>query len=894
MPCPSGARGAISTANHGPRRAPSLNASFSHRFEALLARWAGAAARRARTVVVLALLATLATGAYFIANVKINTDTGDMLSDDLPFRKLSGDLSRAFPQFSDNILVVIDGQTADLAADAARTLAAELRRHPKVFGRVVDWADSPFFRKNGLLFLSVEELSDLADRLAAAQPFLGRLWRDPSLRGVFAMVGLAVDEIFKGPSGTPMDLVPTLDAVAAVAEAQNAGRFAHLSWQELMTGKTVAPKDRRRFILIKPTLDYESLNPAAKAMRDLRRIAAEKKLDPAHGVRVRLTGSAALSQEELKSVEDGMGRAGMISVALVVALLVVGLRSARMTVATLLTLIAGLVWTAGFSILAFGSLNLISVAFAVLFIGLGVDFGVHYCLRYREDRADGTATPDAHAKTTRKIGGALTLCAVTTAIGFYAFTPTDYVGLAQLGFIAGTGMFIALFASLTVLPALLALIPPGPAPAATGGGFRLVFTPARARAVVALAAAVGFLSIYATLGARFDFDPLNLKDPKTESVQTLRDLMADGQAGRYSIEVLEKDLAAARATAAKAEKLDVVDEVRSLADFVPKDQDDKLVIVADMALFLAPSLSVAGHDPAPTDTERKAALDALMPKLQRLAKMGDRPEAAPARRLASALGRLAGDGAKLKELEVRLVTALPGRIKTLIDSLDAGPVGLDALPEDLKRDYIAPDGRARLEIVPKVDLGDREALIRFVETVRAEVPNATGTPVTLLESGRAIVRSFVRAVAVAFVGIAVLLFVILRRVREVALVLVPMVLAAAMTGAFSVLFGVPFNYANVIVLPLLFGLSVDFGIHFVLRGREEGQAAVLSTSTPRAMTLSALTTIGSFASIGLSSHPGTASMGVLLTVAVALTLVSALLVLPALTALGRPGGGGKV
>ena len=661
-----------------------------------------------------------------------------------------------------------------------------------------------------------------------------------------------------------------------------------------MTGKTVAPKDRRRFLLIQPKLDYETLNPAAKAMRELRGIAAGKNLDPAHGVRVRLTGSAALSQEELKSVEDGMGLAGMISLALVVGLLVVGLRSARMTVATLLTLVAGLVWTAGFSIFAFGSLNLISVAFAVLFIGLGVDFGVHYCLRYREEVAAGAPFAAAHPATMRKIGGALALCALTTAIGFYAFTPTDYVGLAQLGFIAGTGMFIALFASVTVLPALLALMPPGPAPARPGGGSRLAFAPARARTVVALAAAVGFLAAYASLGARFDFDPLNLKDPKTESVRTLRDLMADGQAGRYSIEVLEKDLAAARATAARIEKIDVVDEVRSLADFVPKDQDEKLAVVADMALFLAPSLSVAGRDPAPTDAERRAALDALMPNLERLGKMDGHPAAVPARRLAKALGRLAADGAKLKELEARLVTALPGRLRNLIESLDAAPVDLDALPEDLKRDYIAADGRARLEIYPKANLGDRDALIRFVETVRAAVPHATGTPVTLLESGRAIVDSFVRATLVALAGIVVLLFFILRRVRDVALVLVPMALAATMTGAFSAVFDVPFNYANVIVLPLLFGLSVDFGIHFVLRGREATAAAgVLSTSTPRAMTLSALTTIGSFASIALSSHPGTASMGILLTVAVALTLASALLVLPALTALAGPGGVGK-
>ena len=226
-----------------------------------------------------------------------------------------------------------------------------------------------------------------------------------------------------------------------------------------MMGEAVDAQANRRFIVIQPVLDFASLQPASKGMRAVRRLAAENDLDPAHGVRIRLTGSVALEDEELQSVEQGMGLAALLSLTLVMGLLLVGLRSGRLIVATAAALIMGLIWTAAFAFAALGALNLMSVAFAVLFIGLSVDFGIHFGLRYQEavDARDGHA--EALRRAASGVGGALTLCAVAAAIGFYSFLPTDYRGLAELGLIAGTGMFVALFANMTVLPAFLTLMP---------------------------------------------------------------------------------------------------------------------------------------------------------------------------------------------------------------------------------------------------------------------------------------------------------------------------------------------------------------------------------------------------------------------------------------------------
>jgi hopanoid biosynthesis associated RND transporter like protein HpnN len=865
----------------------------SEAYRRCLAAWVDGVRRYARATVLVALAATAAAVYGVATQLSINTDTEDMLSPDVPFRRDSNAFSAAFPQLSDNIVVVIDGATPDLADDAATTLARRLRDLPQMFGNVFDPQGGPFFRANGLMYLDLDELSTLADRLAEAQPFLGTLWRDASLRGLAEMLGLTIDEAVKTKGATPFEMVRVFDAIAEVAERQAAGRFGLLSWGVLM-GETEADKDKnRRLIIVQPALDFTSLAPAERAMEVLRGIARELALDPKHGIRVRLTGSAALAQEELASVSQGMGLAAALSLTLVAVLLVVGLGSLPLAGATVVTLLMGLSWTAAFALAAIGSLNLISVAFAVLFIGLSVDFGIHFGLRYREGIDGGTEHGPALARAASGVGGALTLSAVAAAVGFFSFLPTDYRGLAELGLIAGVGMFIALFANLTVLPALLTLMPVSPRPVRRPPA-RLKVGAGSGRSIAWGALALGVAASALVPAARFDFDPLNLKDPRTESVETLFDLMERSRTSPYSITVLAPNLDAAAALAQRLDGLDEVDGTATLLDYVPADQDEKLAVIEDMALFLAPAFAAAPGEVPVDGAVRAAAVTSLRGDLDRLAAAAK--DTAPlrdaTRRLSGALAALIGGGAPaagvLEELETRLMTLLPGRLRALGDSLEAGPVSLDDLPDSLRRRQVAADGRARLEVYPKENLHQHSALRRFVGVVRAVAPHATGSPVVILEAGNTVVGAFRDAAVLAFLAIALLLAVLLRRPGDVALVFAPLVLAALLTVAASVLFGLPFNFANVIVLPLLFGLGVANGIHLVLRRRDAGGvAAVMATSTPRAVVFSALTTIGSFASIALSSHPGTASMGMLLTIAISLTLACTLIVLPALMALSE-------
>ncbi len=867
-----------------------LSEAFPAAIQRALTAWVNGARRAAWAVVAASLVVTAGLSIYTAKTLRISTETTEMLSPDLPFRRVYEDYKAAFPYFSSALVIVVDGESVDKAEDAAAALYDRLRTDSTHFKSVFYPAGDRFFRENGLLFLSVDELADVADRMAEAQPLLSSLAADPSLRGLFDVLGLAIDNLGDGGEEA-IGLDTALDAISATVEARADRQRAALAWRELLAGGVIERRDRRRLIVAQPKLDWNTMKPAGRAMSLIRATARDLGLTPESGVRVRLTGSAAIGSEELESVSRGAALAGIISLVVVSGLLIYGLRSFRLVVAVLATLIMGLIATAGFATAAVGSLNLISVAFAVLFIGLGVDFGIHFALRYKEAVDHGEDQKQALGSAATGVGGALTLSAAAAAVAFFSFLPTDYLGVAELGLIAGVGMFIALFANLTVLPALITLMPLRPAkrlahrPLLTIGAERFIRHHAGTISVGALV--LGLAALTLAPQVRFDYNPLNLKDFSTESMQTMRDLMQDSKTSPYSIAVVADNLDKAAELAPRLAALDTVDRAVTLRSYVPKDQDEKLDIIDGMKLFMTPVIENSEVVEPPGEGERQAIMETFRDKLRRLLEAGKAGPLEPKlTRLARALERFrtarGHSEAALKDMEDALLGSLPRRLENLRLSLAAGPVDLGGLPEDIRRRQIAADGRARIEVYPKEDIIDNQALRRFVSSVRKIAPEATASPVLLLEAGDAVVGAFAQAAVTALILISLLLLALLRRILDVLLVLAPLALAASLTVAASVLLGLNFNFANIIVLPLLLGLGVATGIHIVMRARREQAVTLMRTSTPRAVIFSALTTVGSFGSLSVSSHRGTASMGELLTIAITFTLVCSLAVLPAL------------
>ena len=562
--------------------------------------------------------------------------------------------------------------------------------------------------------------------------------------------------------------------------------------------------------------------------------------------------------------------AGTASFVLVALVLGVGLRSGRLVAAILFTLAAGLVLTGAFGLLAFGSFNVISVAFAVLFIGLGIDFAIHFGLRFQEERSNGHAPIAAVGRTAATVGVALALCALTTALAFVAFTPTAYVGLGQLGAIAAFGMVISLLLTLTLLPALLVLfrVPQRTIPASTD---RSWLRPGIRRALVALALLLSAASATQLPDVRFDADPLRLKDPEAPSVVTFRELEETSSTSLHRISVVAADTSTAAALAERLAAVSEVGDVLWVERFVPEDQETKLALLDDARLFLFVPES------APVVPSEPGTLAAA---LQRFAAETKHPAAAP---LVAAIERAgsAGSSAPLA-VEAAVFAYWPKLLEDLATAFAAAGVTRADLPASLTARYVAADGRLYVEVTPADRLDGPTEMRRFVDAVAAVAPDATGGTIQAVRGGEVVRAAMLQATGLATVAIVGLLWLTLRGVRPVLLVLLPVGVATLLTLGAAVVFGLDFNFANVIVLPLLIGFGVDSAIHVVLRAQEETAHDPLhGTTTARAVVLSALTTVGSFGTLALSPHAGTASMGQLLTVSVLATMMASLLVLPA-------------
>jgi hopanoid biosynthesis associated RND transporter like protein HpnN len=854
---------------------------------AIISRLIALSCRRPWLVALVALGLCALALMYVADNFAMTTDTAQLISSKTPWRRHEAAVDAAFPQRTDQIVIVVDGRTPELAEAGAAALAGKLAQR-KDLVRAIERPDGgPFFAQNGLLFLSRQEVADTTAQLIKAQPVLGPVAADPSLRGIMGGLSTLLKGVEDGDA-TLDSLGPLLKRLADAGDALRAGKPVFFSWEMLMAeggkGAAKAPPTRR-LLLAQAKMDYGDLEPASKAEDGIRQIAGDLKLDQAHGVRVRLTGEAPLADEEFSSLADNAWLVTSAMLAAVLGLLWAATRSVRILVCILATTIAGLVMTAGVGLLFVHRFNLISVAFIPLFVGLGIDFGIQLMVRFRAERLQEPDIAAALARAERGVGGSLAVAAAAIALGFFAFLPTSYIGVSELGVIAGAGMIIAFVLNLTLLPALVMLLPPSEQALSVGyAGFapvdRFLITHRRLVLGAFGASVVGTIALLPQV--RFDFNPLHLKNPHGEAMATLTDLMTDPEQSPNSVDVLRPSLAAADAEAARLAKLPQVDEAVTLSSFVPDDQPAKLALIQDASLLLDVTINPLQTSAPPSDAENVAAMQTTATDLTRTAGARASAGAADARRLAASLEAIAkGPPGPRAAFQDALVTPLGTMLDRVRNLLAAQPVSLQGLPPDLVRDWTAPDGRARVQVMPKGDSNDNRVLSAFADAVLKVAPDASGGPISVREAARTIAGAFIEAGILSLIAVSALLLLRLRSIRETAFTLAPVVLSGFLTLATCVLIGQPINFANIIAFPLLFGVGVAFHIYFVMAWRS-GQDNLLQQPLTRAVLFSALTTGVAFGSLWLSSHPGTASMGKILMISIVWTLVCALLFEPAL------------
>ena len=859
----------------------------------LIGRTVAASARYPWIVLLLVTALTLAALVYTAKNFAMTADAGQLISQRLEWRQREIAFDSAFPRLVDLTIVVVDGATPELADDAARRLIAALKDRRDLF-RTVRWpTGGPFFEREGLLFLSLADARAATDGLVKAAPLLVRLRADQSLRGVLAVLSEMLKGVKNGEASL-QDIEPAMTAFSETFEDAVAGRPAFFSWRKFFIGKKATSRETRHILLIQPVMDYAALQPGAAAGDAIRHVAGSLGLDPAHGVSIRLTGPVPLADEEFASLAQDIHIVLGTMLAALLGILWLAVRSTRVVLAIVVTTLAGLVLTAACGLLMIGRFNLISIAFIPLFVGLGVDFSIQLSVRALAERLVHPAREAALVEAGSSIGRALALSATAIGAGFFAFLPTSYIGVAELGVIAGFGMVVAFGLSIVLLPALLVLLRFTP-PRMAEIGFTMFapvdrFVNRHRRGVLASALVAGVVALALLPLVRFDFDPLNLKNRNAESMTTLQALAADPDWTPYAINVLAASLVDAQALSQRLVALPDVSRVVTLQSFVPKEQKEKLELVDDAASVLGSALENVSFRAAPSDEELQQRLASTVAALQSTASEAEEgPASRSVRRLADALGRLKAATPDVRaRAQLAVTVPLAVTLEQIRTELTASPVSVETLPPDLVEDWMTRDGRARLQVLPSSGRTDNEFLRKFSAAVLNVAPNASGAPISTSGSGDSVVEAFAQAGIYSAVAIVVLLALVLRRATDVMLTMAPIVLSGLLTFATCGVLDLPLNFANIIALPLLFGVGVAFNIYFVTAWRA-GETAMLASSLMRAVIFSALVTATAFGALWLSSHPGTASMGRLLMISLGWELLVTILVRPAL--LARPPAG---
>ena len=834
-------------------------------------------------VIAAGVVLLLGTAIYDVARFSINTDIEALLSPNLPWHQRQVQLTQAFPQ--KGITTVVTAPTPENAAIVTSALAEKLAKDTNLYREVTQPDSGDFFDRNGLLYGSLSEVRTTAEGLRRAQPFLAGLAADPSLRGVANVLASAAESVRAGRLKLEQLAWPLSLAKATLSDVL-ADRPASFSWQALLEGHALPANRSRHFVEVAPKLDFSALQPGRAATEGIYKAAADLK---DLGANVRLTGQVPMNDDQFSVIRYSALHDTLTAALGVLVVLWLALRSFKLIAAVFFSLVVGLAATAALGLVMVGSFNLISIAFFVLFVGLGVDFGIQFSVRYRTERHELSSLRQSLRSAAHKAGSPLLLAAVSTAVGFFAFLPTNYRGLSELGLIAGCGMLIAFLCSITLVPAMLtALNPPGePAPVGFKGLAPIDDFLQRHRVAVIVGT---FLVVLAgtplLFHLNFDFNPIDLQNPTSPSVVTYRQLQSEPETSGNDAEILAPSLEEADQIAKRLASVPEVSQVLTLTNFIPTDQDQKIAALHEAAQALGPALNPRRRPPRPSDQDDVAAIRHAADALDQAAAGAKGSAADDARGLAALLKQLADSNYHTRSrAAIAILSPLNYDLARLGKSLAPQTITLQSFPPNLVRDWMLPDGRARVQALPKGDPNDIDVLRKFAIAVLRAEPSAAGAAISYYESSRTVTRAFIEAGILALAAIAILLYIALRRTTDVLLTLIPLLLAGAVTLEISVLWGLPLNFANIVALPLLLGVGVAFKIYYIMAWRA-GKTGLLQSTLTRAVIFSAMTNAVAFGSMWVSSYPGMSSMGKMMALALLCTMAAAVLFQPVL--MGQP------
>ncbi len=860
------------------------------KLENLLQQWVRFICGRPRMTLLILTLITSISIWYSVTEFKINSKLTDIIVQDTQWRKDFDHFKATFPELVDTAVIVISGKSALQTYKVAQNLSKQFASKPDQFIDVYSPAMDDFFYHHSLLYQSLEELYDTADELALAQPFLTRIANDNSLNSLLRLINDSIDP--DNNEAPPEGLLKVVKALSLSANEQISanGIETPLPWIE-----RIEPSNKQHYQLItlrgKP--DYNQQLPHHITIERIRNLINSNVIPSS--VQIRLTGEAALSHEEITAAKTGVKIAGIVSLIALTLLVYFGIRCIIIASISLVFIIVGGVWTSALGLFMVDSFNTLSLLFMVMFFGLSIDFFLHFSLRleevvfkWSEQNPDQpfceAARTQALTLSISSVGPALLICALTTSASFLSFSLTDYRGLSELGIISAGGMLVAIILSFTLLPALYQIFSiqkNAHNPSIASFHPLINFLSNRRKSFIAIMVLTCVGSFWLLPQIQLEGSVLALRDNQSESVSTLAELQKEGIITDYSLFMYKQqpdsDLIA------KLKALPTVDTIRTIDSYIPEEMDEKHFILENLQFLLESAVNPLNQ------TQNANNLQAINETLyllkQNLEQADNTAETTSAiKTLVASVEQIVNQG-QLIQWERNILQPVNEQLDWLRNALFVEDITFEQLPKTFiqRLQKSSPDGNNYFlnSIAPKGETIDDAMLRQFITDVQTVTTEVTGRPIVEVGISDLVKQAFTKAILIALTSILIILLIKYRSLTNVIWVLIPLFLTTVITMASVVLFDISFNLANILVVPLIFGLSVDNGIHIIDRySHHHNIDRLVQSSTPRAVLLSSLTTLCSFASLSLSPHVGTETIGILLTVAILIMFVVTVIILP--------------
>ncbi|MCE1226685.1 MAG: MMPL family transporter [Geobacteraceae bacterium] len=865
----------------------------------------GAIIRHPRIVLAVALLLAALSIFYTSRKLEFLTGRDDLMPRHAAFQKDYQAYRAAFGD-QEEIAVVIEGADPALVSRFSDALYARLSQEKRLLLEVLYPGGMPYFRQNGLLFMSLDELKAMANTLEKAGPVLQDLAAAPSIQTLFSSLTNQIDDYLKAPTPDKLQRLTFMLGTLDKGFAGFDGKKSALSMDSFLTGgadgkpSALENAGRQQVLAIRPLKETDSFVPAEKAIKKVREELNILRQKPEFkGVTAGVTGVPVLEYEEMATSMKDMERATLLTLILTVVLLLVAFRGWRNVVAAMVSLLVAVSCSFGFATLVVGHLNILSMAFAVMLIGLGIEYGIQVVLRYQEELRTGMQQIEAIERGVTSNFRAVVLAAATVALAFATFAFTDFKGIAELGIIASGGIVMCVAATFTVLPAMLVLISrtcnavsPAAATAPSPVISRLFQQP---KLLVFVTVVLSLICLLPATRVGFDFNLMNLQAKGLESVRYAYKLMKSKENSGYFGVAMANNKAEAEQLTKRFEALPSVDHVVSLSSLIPDQQPEKLAELQRIKQIMADVKPVAYEENLKV-MELPAVFEGFRDRVEKLKNNLEAQKVPEAKPIATFLATLdkffAGlekekDGnalTMLREMQESMFAPLPEKLNLLKESLNARTVTEADVPLALKERFVGKDGRLLLQIAPKKEIFDEAPLAEFVNQIKSVYPHATGEPVSVYESFRILKQSYLAAFFYAFIGITLILLVAFRSLKFTLLGIMPLISGLLLMVGGMWLFGLRFNVANVIVLPLVLGVGVDSAIYLIARYRREGETPlqVVSSSAGVGVFLNALTILFSFGALMVARHQGVFSIGAVMSLGMTAIVLAFLIFLPAL------------